>query len=320
MTVTPLPGFLPGVVTVLSDVVAATRAITPYLAVMCTLVLTFHAVAGARSSRARELNRLAKVEYTGVEHLEPATSALRRFLSGTGLAVLSITLIGATSGVEEEVVQGSLRPIDAMTDLVGGEPVTYILQSPNVTFMDDSVIPPESADEVAEQATFPVVPFGKHLFNIDDGSAIQVSIPDDLYADVSGRPVAGCSSASVIVDDTVRASPGDHVLVNGVLLRVARVDDGIAQMNRSVGVLSHSTVRDCLTAGQQEAYFGVIALTDDIDAVRRVVESAGPDGLAVVSAEDFAVNKPGFLAGQRDAAALTGHRLPLAVRRVGVSR
>jgi hypothetical protein len=294
-SVTPLPGFVRGAVDALVGVVNALRVVSPFVMAAALVMFGWFALVGNRSQRGRTLNRLSNTEYAGIDHVNGAGESRPRLVrmvtslvSGTGLAILAVVLVGATSGIEHEVTNGPLRPIDALTDLVGSDrAVSYVLQSPDITFMDDSSISVEAMAELVAESPVPVMPFGKHLFNLDGKSGLELSVPQQVYDRVAGiTEPETCSGRTVIVDDTVGAKVGDTVDLNGVPLRVAKVEDGIAQMNRSIAVLSDATVRDCILGGTSTAYFGALVAGTDLSQVAHAIEEAGIQGSAV-SSTDF---------------------------------
>ncbi len=292
--VAPVPGFVPGAVDALVAVVNGVRWVAPFVTVAAVVAFVAFGLAGRVTARGRTLNRLSRIEYAGIDHLDGERAersrgirAVRGFFRGTGLAILAVVLVGATSGIEHEVTNGPLRPVDALTDLLGDDAeVSFVFQAPGITFMDDSSIPRDQVERLVATSAAPVVPFGKHLFNLDDKSALEISVPDDLYDDVAGvAEPDGCAGRTVIVDDTVGADVGDVVHLNGVPLEVAKVEDAIAQMNRSIAILSDSTVRECILAGTSTAVFGAVVLTDDIPAIAESLIVADVDAVAVTDAE-----------------------------------
>ncbi|WGY02448.1 hypothetical protein QI633_01525 [Nocardioides sp. QY071] len=289
-SITPVPGFVPGAVDALVAVVNAVRDVSPYVTVAALALSILYAVEGRTSERGRTINRLSRIEYAGIDHLDRTRGdrrargeGVRAFFSGTGLAILAVVLVGATSGIEHEVTNGPLRPVESLQDFLGvGDSVTYVLQAPDLTFMDDSSVPEDQVRRLVAGSSAVVVPFGKHLFNIDETSALEVSVPDALYERATGATGASsCADRTVIVDDTVGASVGDSVRINGVALTVAGVREGIAQMNRSIAILSDSTVRECVLKGTSTAYFGALVATDDVDRVSADLAGAGVDAVAV---------------------------------------
>lgn len=297
--VAPRPGFVPGAVDALVAIVRAVRAVAPFVALVGLGVYFATRVLGALDPRRRTVARLARIEYSGIDQVSGRESSrgpvqwVRRQVRGTGLAVLAVVLVGATSGIENEVTNGPLRPVEALTDtLADGRPITFVLQSPDITFMDDSAIEVARMDDLVADAPFPVIPFGKHLFNLDGRSALQLSIPDDAFEQLSGEAVSSsCVGRTVLVDDTVGSEVGDTISLNGTQLLVAGVLDGVAQMNRSIAILADSTVRDCVLHGTSSAVFGAIALTGDRDAVENVLVRARIEASAVTEAHFLEQNR-----------------------------
>ncbi|WP_460791827.1 hypothetical protein [Nocardioides maradonensis] len=282
-TVRPVPGFVPHMVDWLVQVVHALRIVSPYLAAVGLIALGTYGVLPVWSRRAEALNDLAAVEYSGVEHVAPQhrgrvrrlVRPFRAFFAGTSIAVLAIVLVGATSGIESEVTNGPLRPIDAALAVMGGEPTALVLQSPGITFMDDSSLPSVAVASLVARDPTAYVPFGKHLFNLDDQSGLEISVPDTVYQRISGDVVDGCADPSIVLDDTLGLHRGDSVMVNDVRLRVAGVEHGIAQMNRSIGILADTTARACVEGATSTAYFGVLVRGPAGDQVRADLRDAG---------------------------------------------
>lgn len=300
--VAPSPGFVPGAVDALVAVVNGVRLASPFVTVVAVVAYLYFNLVGRSTARGRTLNRLSRIEYAGIDHLERDNGGrsrflhgLRRFFSGTGLAILAVVLVGATSGIEHEVTNGPLRPVDALTDLLGQDTdLSYVFQSPGITFMDDSAIPADQMERLVSLSTAPVIPFGKHLFNLEDKSALEVSVPDELFEEVAEvEESTACSGRTVIVDDTVGADVGETVRLNGIRLKVVRVEDAIAQMNRSIAILSDSTMRECVVGNTNSAYFGALVLTDDLAAISDTLAFANIDAVAV-SDQDFRENNRDF--------------------------
>ncbi|WP_370291143.1 hypothetical protein [Nocardioides sp.] len=297
--VSPQPGFVPGAVDALVAIVRAVRAVAPFAALLGLAVFFATWSLGALDRRRRLVARLARIEYSGIDRVSGRESPrgparwVRRQVRGTGLAVLAIVLVGATSGIENEVTNGPLRPVEALTDtLADGRPVTFVLQGPDITFMDDSAIEVARMGDLVDDAPFPMIPFGKHLFNLDGKSALQLSIPDAVFARLSGEAVSStCVGRTVLVDDTVGSEVGETISLNGTRLRVAGVLDGVAQMNRSIAILADSTARDCVLHGTSSAFFGAIALTGDRDAVDDVLVRAQVEASAVTEAHFLEENR-----------------------------
>lgn len=292
-TITPLPGFVPGAVDALVAVTNGVRAVAPLITVGAVVAMVAVVIAGWGSERQAAINRLSTMDYTGIDHLDRAPrggllATIRGWLTGTALATLAIVLVGATSGIEDEVTNGPLRPVDALIAQVSGGPVSFVYQGPHITFMDDSTVSPDDIDQLAAASDAPVVPFGKHLFNLNGTSAIQLSVPDDVFAGLAGRPEpAGCDGRGIVVDDTVGAAVGETVTVNGIPFTVRGVADGIAQMNRSVAIVAESAVRRCVLGGTATGYFGALVATGDTEVVAADLGQAGLAELAAVSEADF---------------------------------
>lgn len=299
--VLPLPGLIPGAVDALVAIVETTRFVAPIVLVAAIALHWTMRIRSRSNSREAMLQHLSRSDFSGTDRMSENDSgpgivrAIKTFTQGTGLATLAVVLVGATSGIEEEISEGPLRPIDALSQIVGveGDPF-YILQSPSITFMDDSSLDAADALAFVDGSAAKAVPFGKHLFTIDDLSAVELSIPDETYAVVAGvADPASCVGRSIIVDDTVGVRAGDAVVVNGLSVTVARVIDGIAQMNRSIGVLADSTVRECILGGTSSSYFGVLVQSDDPGAILADMATASLRG-SLVSAADFRENNRDF--------------------------
>lgn len=310
---TPQPKSLSQVVDLLVSINQGLREAAPPLALAALAIILWFNVAGWSGGRQAVLNRMARAEFSGIDQLHktsntpssrgrlPRWLSMRSFFAGTSVAVLAIILIGSTSGVESEVSNGPLRPIDSMLDVVAGpnpQPL-LILQGPKITFMDDSLIDKPTMDRLVQDAPsqgLDMVPFGKHLFNINGKSGLEVSLPDEVFQRLgsSFRP-RSCSEASAIVDDTVGASRDQWVSLNGVKVRVAAVRNDMAQMNRSIAILSDSDTRKCIQGGLSQSYFGAIVRTGTMSETEQAIDKAGLNGkVAVVSLADFKENNRNF--------------------------
>lgn len=290
-----LPPLIPDAVVAMSGVIHALRLVSIPLVCGLVFVLLVDRLSALRSQRKRLLNRLAGVEFSGLDQVQTAKPPRRlSFFRGTALATLAIVLVGVTSGIEGEITEGPLRPVDALFGLVGPGEHTLLLQSPKLTFMDDSAIPSVAMDHFAAAAPFAVMPFGKHLLNINDGSALELSIPDTAYAQLTDTPGSGgCSSASIAVDNTVHAGVGETVTVNGVHLRVVKVLAGVAQINRSVGIIARSTLVNCIDPAARSSYFGALAAPSSVATVDAATSGASLPAVAV-SEVSFKENNRNF--------------------------
>lgn len=286
--VAPVPRLIPGAVTFMSDVIEVLRTVSLPVVCAALLILVVDRVRAMRSPKALLLNRLAAVEFSGLDQIQGRTRSRRlRFFQGTALAALAVVLVGVTSGIESEITEGPLRPVDSLFDLVGPGQHAVVLQSPKLTFMDDSAIPAAAMNRFVSSAPFAVMPFGKHLFNINNESAIELSIPDSTYTRLTGTtPTGDCSASTMAVDNTVGVRVGAAVTVNGVSLRVVKVLDNVAQMNRSIGIVARSTLVDCIDPAEEGSYFGALTGPASAATVSAAASQSGLDA-AVVSEASF---------------------------------
>ena len=70
---------------------------------------------------------------------------------------------------------------------------TLVLQSRAVTFMDDSTMPAPEMQRFLAEAPATALPFGEYLFNIDDKSGLEISVPDTVFA--TGAPLASSEAS-----------------------------------------------------------------------------------------------------------------------------
>ena len=280
--VTPEVPVIDGAVDAMVAVNETLRVTAPVVVLGMLGASAYYSVAGRFNSKQKAINHLSKTEYSGVGDIarSQADKMLGRSYSRMKkiagvLGVLSATLVMANSGLEKDVTEGSLRPIYALTDEVsdGNGQLHLILQSKNNTFMDDSVISVDTMSNFAEDAAkedITVVPFSKELMNINDTSAIQIALPDDMFASIADKSVdQSCDTIPVIIDETLSAEEGQDVTINGQAAQVVDVRSNLAQMNRSVAILSDSDMR-CLKSDADASYFGALALggsTQDIEAI-----------------------------------------------------
>ena len=140
-----------------SDVVSGIVAVNEGLRTAAPVVgfgmfsaAAYFAIAGKLNKKEKTLNKLAKTEYSGVEDIshidrKPGNTRerVRKLQKGIGVAALGALLTMSVSGVEKDITNGSLRPIDAVTSrfVSAGENYHMLLQSEHNTFMDTSSIP-----------------------------------------------------------------------------------------------------------------------------------------------------------------------------------
>lgn len=282
------PGARPEIIDGLIGSNEALRTAAPVVAAAAIVRGAQYKLAGKMSSRSAMLDTLSKTEYSGTDNLTDSSgdqSLVRRIKSkltkGAGLATFAVILTGATSGVEHEISNGPQRPIDAMYEVItpGAESRATVLQDKNVTFMDDSEIEKEKMDKFVDYAKgqdVTVVPFKKKLFNIEGQSALQVSIPDEQYRAITGQTgEMSCEDPTIIVDDTIDKNVGEKVSVNGYQMTIASKHEGMAQMNRSIGVLSEKMMRECIQKNTDSSYFGAIIPNKSPEEVSELMKNSG---------------------------------------------
>lgn len=302
--VVPVPPHVANAVDVMVAVNNGIRRVAPFIAAIAVAYILIQGAIAKRHPSGRTMIKLSKIEFSGIDQLdvrsgnEGTATRVRRFFAGTALATLAVLLVSATSGVETEVTNGPLRPVDQLLDVVPSGPVSLVLQSPNITFMDESAIASDEMDRLVAAGTeagVDVIPFGKYLFNLNGGSALEISLPDALYAEASGSTDSyrSCADRTAIVDTTTNAKVGGKVSLNGAELTVARVRDQAAQMNRSIALLADSTVRECVLSSTSTAYFGAV-IGGGRGAARQLLVDSGLTRYAAVSESAFKENNRDF--------------------------
>jgi len=279
------------------------RTAAPIAAIGMVSLAAYYNIAGRFNSKQNAINHLSKTEYSGIDDVvhgrsekkqRQSVSRFKKAIGGVG--VLSATLVMATSGLEKDVTEGSLRPIHAVTDIVrdNDESLHFVLESSNNTFMDDSTIARDTMSDLIEDAAekdITIIPFSKELMNVNDTSSIQVSLPDAVFSQAAQFEVdESCDTIPVIVDDTLGAEQGDEVLINGSKAQVIGVKSGLAQMNRSVTLLADSDMR-CLKDDTDDAYFGAIVKGGSTDELQALIL---PETATVVDEERFYENNKDF--------------------------
>jgi hypothetical protein len=304
LTVVPVPPHVAGAVDVMVAVNNGIRSAAPFIAAIAVAYILLQGASALARPDGRTMIKLSRIEFSGVDQLNGHRSKNRvmkvgrRIFGGTALATLAILLVSATSGVETEVADGPLRPVDQLLSVAPAGRVSLVLQSPNITFMDESAIPRDAIERLVaagSQAGIDVVPFGKHLFNLDGGSALEISLPDQAYAAASGSSDSSrpCSQRTAIVDTTTKAQVGDTITLNDAELTVARVRDQAAQMNRSIALVADSTVRECVLSSTSTAYFGAV-IGGTTHEAGQLLAAAGLTRYAAVSEAAFKENNRDF--------------------------
>lgn len=259
--------------------------------------------------------QLARADYSGVESVtetgqEPknslkdrALAKASRFSAGVGVAALTVLLTGGSSGVEHEVSNGPLRPVERVFDtLVGEESTRHILvQSPDITFMGDSYLAVQDTDELIKDAAeqdVSVVPFNKTLPNIDGRSGLVVSVPDMLFEQATGMPITAneCDGTPIILDEANTTPVGGKVQINGIETQVVAKMSDAAQMNRDVAIIAQTDFEDCIQDVNESTYFGAIMAGERAETV--VGELLGSSDLgektALITEEKFEENNRRF--------------------------
>lgn len=266
------------------------------------------------SPRNQTRTMLAKSDYSGVdalaadEYLADANTKrklrarISHFGAGAGVAALTVLLTGGTSGVENEISNGPLRPIERIfDDLAEDNGPRYILaQSQNITFMGDSYLNRAKTDQLARSAAskgVSVVPFIKALPDIGDRTGLVIAVPDKVFAAQTGLEYdAGCERPPILLDEANNAAIGETVKVNNADLEVAAKINGTAQMNRDVGIVPESVYEKCVMSEKDTPYFGAIVSGHQAQAVvKELINSSNFDNPPVfMSEEKFEANNKEF--------------------------
>lgn len=303
-TFIPQPQAIPEIVDGFVAANETLRGVAPVVAAGALAAGAYYKIEEKMGSRSATIGELSKTEYSGVDDIvessQGRSTLVNRIKSkigrGTGLAALAVVLTGATSGVEHEISNGPQRPIDAMYETItpGAKSRSMILQAENNTFMDDSDIKKTQMDgfvDYARERGVEVVPFDKKLFNIEGRSALQISIPDEKYRVMTQKTGEfACKDASVIIDTTVNKNIGETVSINGYNLTVAGKEKGIAQMNRSIGIMSDRAMRECIQSETDDSYFGALVPNTDPEALKKLMKESqmfDDEALAAIPQEHF---------------------------------
>lgn len=306
----PQPPTRPEVVDGMVAVNEGIRSAAPVVALGAFGTAAYFSITGRIGRKNRALNKLSKTEYSGVDDIQTlketetlvdhAKERVSKFKKGAGIAALAIVLTSATSGVEHEVSNGPLRPIDAVASLIspGADDYTLILQDEKNTFMDDSAVAPGSMQSIVTagaDAGMIIVPFSKELMNIDGKSALEVSLPDEVFESLAGVEVDdSCDTVPVIVDQTVGVPKGAITDINGIDVQVVSIKEDMAQMNRSIAIVSDTDMKECLQDGADSSYFGAFVQNGTPEAVKELLRENGASELSVVTEASFLENNRDF--------------------------
>lgn len=285
----PQPDHQDEIVTGINAIHEALRTTGPYVLGGAIAVDALHALYSRYSSRAQLTRELSGGEIDGVQQLSvddtgrrPLTpERLRRYSRGLGLAAVTATVVSATSGTERAIVEGSLRPITTLEQLLApsaGGQEAIITEASTTTFMSSSTLPAREIRMLAQLTEYrgwQITPFSKSLKEIDGETGIEVSIPDERFTAFTGEaPDPGCREVHAIVDTTVGRGKGERATINdSTSVEVAAVMPEVAQMSRRIAVLSQSDFDACLNHGTEAAYFGALVEGASPEQVNQVLQS-----------------------------------------------
>lgn len=272
--------------------------------------------------------RMSNIDYDGAQNRGESSGTRKdrlgtRIKNGVGRTLAAGGIVGiatagmaaGASGLQEDIAEGGNRPVEALFDNfaefadASGFENTYtqqniLLQEGGSHFMNDSAVERQQLDElsvVAAERGIAIIPFNKLLPNINDGNtdraAIVTSIPDAWFEEATGRSIdTSCDTVPVILGEATGKKAGEAVTINGIGAQVAAVVGGnIEQMNRDVGVVSDTDMRECLLLGHNEAAFGAVVLGGKVEEVQQLLEERGMGNLAeVISKEEFMQNNREF--------------------------
>lgn len=258
------------------------REVSPVIAAGSIAMGGYFGIKGKISRQDYTINKLSKTEYSGLDEilqnkgdsskktLEKLLEKSKKWRKGTGIAALAVLLTGATSGLENEVTNGPLRPVNELIKLTSDnlKDNRLLLQSSSASFMDDSYVPLTSMEKFIKYAKtegIKVVPFNKELPRIDGNAGLALSIPDQLFNQITGSNLKlNCKNAPAIVDNTVKGRIGSEVNVNSTSnFKIVKKIGGIAQMNRNIVILPNDVLKDCIDNGAETGYFGAVVSSND---------------------------------------------------------
>lgn len=304
------PSVIDGAVDGMVTVNEAIRQTSPIVALTMAGAIAAHALKARFSTKDRMLNKLSHIEYSGIDDIVDSNektskiSFLRKSIGG--VAVLSATLIMSTSGLEKEITNGPNRPTEALVSTLShndSSPLVLLEESEvdrpsEISLMDSSIIPRKKMNafiKKAGESQISVMPFSRDFMNVNGGSAMELSVPDEIFERaVSTEVDQDCSTVPVIVDQGLGAQVGDSVDINGTLAEVVRTESNIAQQNRNIVLLSDTDMKECLRENTDKAYFGAVISGSSIEAMNELMKDENFDGMSVITKKQFFENNKDF--------------------------
>lgn len=294
----PQPKVYPGIVDGFVATNNGLRTAAPVVAVAGLATQLGWYVAGKRSEHTRAVNQLATTDYAGTEGIMKTDThptmldRMRRRSAAVGvglIATFTAAMAGGMSGVEHEISNGPLRPVTRTFDMLSNGQANreIIVQSPGITFMDDSWLDRQKMVSLTQDAAkegIYVVPFGKTLPNIDGRSGLMLTVPDQFVGDSP----ASCDMPPIILDEANSTPVGEPITINGTTFRVAKKIEGTAQMNRDIAIVGEDAAAHCIRGENPNdtPYFGAIVSGEQSQQqVDQLLADHGLDGEAVAVSE-----------------------------------
>ena len=301
-----LDGAVDGMVTVNETI----RQSSPVIALSMIAMLTTHKLKAKVNPRQHTLDKLSHIEYSGIDDIVDSQEKKSKFTpikkAVGGVALVSATLIMATTGLEKEVSNGPNRPTEAMIHFLSQEDSNPLIlleesesdTSSNLSLMAASSIPEQKMDKIIRKATSEgaqVAPFNRDFMSVNGRSAMEFSIPNEVFEAASDVEIdQSCSTVPVIVDSTLGAKAGEIIDINGTSAQVVKVESGIAQMNRNIVLLADTDMKDCLKEGTDNSYFGAVISGSSMESVSGLIEDNDLTGVSVITKEQFFENNRDF--------------------------
>lgn len=286
------------------------RSTAPFIALGMAGMLTSQAVKARFNSKERMLNTLSNAEYSGVDDIVDSHDKTSRFSSVRkmigGAAIISATLIMSTSGLEKEISNGPNRPVGALVSLLSdNDPSPLILleeskldEPSTISLMDSSIVSQKKMSAFIKEMSdsqASVAPFDKDFMKANGNSAMEFSIPDEIFEQASGVQLDQAYAAvPVIVDKGLGVHIGDSVAINDTLTNVVGVESGIAQQNRNIVILSDTDMKEKLRENTNDSYFGAVISGASLEDMSELMNRPEFDGLSVITREQFLENNKDF--------------------------